>query len=84
MVIEKQEVALRTDRSGVLRVGKSRVTLDTVNYHFNQGASPEEIVMRYPALQLVDVYSVIAYYLGHRKPMDEYLMKRARKAEEIE
>jgi len=84
MVIEKQEVALRTDNSGVLRVGESRVTLDTVIYQFNEGASPEEIVLRYPALQLADVYSVIAYYLGHRKKLDAYLQERERQSEEME
>lgn len=84
MIIEKQDVALRADESGVLRVGKTRVTLDTVIYQFNEGASPEEIVLRYPALHLVDVYSVIAYYLSHRKELDAYLEERERQADEIE
>lgn len=84
MVIEKQAVALRTDKAGVLRVGKSRVTLDTVIFQFNEGASPEEIVLRYPSLKLVDVYSVVTYYLSHRPELDAYLQERERQGDEIE
>ena len=48
LVIEAPAVPLRTDDHGVIRVGKTRVPLDTVVFAFNQGASPEEIVMSYP------------------------------------
>src|SRR5437879_2771123 len=42
-----------------MRVGQTRVPLDTVVYAFNQGASPEEIVMSYPTLELGDVYAIV-------------------------
>lgn len=84
VVIEKQDVALRVDPSGVLRVGKSRVTLDTVIYQFQDGASPEEIVLHYPSLQLADVYSVIAYYLNRRAELDAHLPERERQGDKNE
>lgn len=35
---------IRADADGVLRIGKTRVTLDTVITAFDLGATPEEIV----------------------------------------
>lgn len=75
LVIEAPPVPLRTDEHGVVRVGKTRVPLDTVVYAFNQGASAEEIVMSYPSLELVDVYAVVNYYL-HNRRVDTYLSQR--------
>ena len=76
LVIEAPPVPLRTDERGVLRVGKTRVPLDTVVYAFNQGASAEEIVMSYPSLELGDVYAVVNYYLHNRAEVDAYLSQR--------
>jgi len=39
---------------------------------FDDGASPEEIVEQYNALQLDDVYAVITYYLSHANEVREY------------
>jgi hypothetical protein len=43
---------------------------------FRDGATPEEIVYRYPSLQLADVYTVIGYYLRHTELVAEYLSQR--------
>jgi uncharacterized protein (DUF433 family) len=83
LVIEAPPVPLRTDDHGVLRVGKTRVPLDTVVYAFNQGASAEEIVMSYPTLELVDVYAVVNYYLHNRTEVDAYLSQREGEAARI-
>lgn len=74
---------LHTDRDGVIRVGGTRVTLDTVVYAFNEGFTAEEISLQYPSLELADIYSVISYYLHHRGEVDSYLEEREREAEEI-
>ena len=50
---------------------------------FQDGATPETIVQRYPTLTLPDVYGVIAYYLRHRAEVEQYLATRERKAEEV-
>jgi uncharacterized protein (DUF433 family) len=59
------------------------VSLDTVIGAFNLGCSAEEIVMKYPSLQLPDVYDVITYYLHHREDVEDYLEQRRAQAEEI-
>lgn len=76
------DVPLRTDEGGVIRVGKTRVTLQTLIADFHQGASPEEIVHHYPALNLSDVYLVIGYYLQHGDEVDEYVKQQRTLAEQ--
>jgi len=83
LVIEAPPVPLRTDEQGVMHVGKTRVPLDTVVYAFNQGSSPEEIVMSYPSLELGDVYSIINYYMHNRTEVDAYLSQREAEAARI-
>jgi uncharacterized protein (DUF433 family) len=76
-------IPLRLDSSGVLRVGDTRVTLDTVVHAYRDGASPEEIVLRYDSLGLAEVHAVIAYFLRHRAEVDEYLVRRTAQAAEV-
>ena len=76
-------VPLRVDAHEVVRVGHTRVTLDTLIAAFGAGATAEEIAQRYPSLDLGDVYAVIAYYLRHRAEVDAYLEQRRRQAEQI-
>jgi uncharacterized protein (DUF433 family) len=83
LVIEAPPVPLRTDEQGVIRVGVTRVPLDTVVHAFNQGASPEEIVLSYTTLALADVYAVINYYLHNRAGVDIYLHQRETEAERM-
>lgn len=74
---------LRTDKDGVIRVGGTRVTLDTVISVYQNGANAEEIALRYDALSLPDVYAVISYYLRHRSEIEDYLRKRQEQAEQV-
>jgi uncharacterized protein (DUF433 family) len=83
LLIVAQTIPIELDADGVARVGKTRVTLDTVIAAFNQGATAEEIVYRYPALKLPDVYSTISFYLNHQREVDEYLQQRQQQAQEI-
>jgi uncharacterized protein (DUF433 family) len=83
LVIEAPPVPLRTDGHGVVRVGKTRVPLDTVVYAFNQGAAAEEIIMSYSTLELVDIYAVVNYYLHNRSEVDAYLSQREAEAARI-
>jgi uncharacterized protein (DUF433 family) len=66
-------IPLETDTDGVLRVGKTRVMLDSLIGAFNNGASAEEIAQQYPSVPLADVYSVVAYYLRRREVVQAYL-----------
>lgn len=68
---------------GVLRVGGTRVTLDTIVSAFEDGATPEEIAQQYPSLNLADVYAVIGYYLQNQSVVRQYLDERQRQADAI-
>ena len=61
---------------GVLRVGSLGVTLDSVVIAFQEGHSPETIQQLYPALSLEEVYGAVAYYLGNRNDVDQYLKRQ--------
>jgi uncharacterized protein (DUF433 family) len=76
-------IPLVESEDGVIRIGSTRVRLDTVVYAFNEGYTAEEIVAQYPALDLTEVYAVIAYYLGNKTAVDRYVAERADKAESI-
>ncbi|MDV3347485.1 DUF433 domain-containing protein [Leptothoe sp. LEGE 181152] len=67
---------LELNTDGVVLVGKTRVTLDTVVNVFKQGTTAEEIAYRYPVLRLADIYATIAFYLNHHQMVDEYLVER--------
>jgi uncharacterized protein (DUF433 family) len=67
---------VRTDEHGVMRVGDTRVMLDSVVYAFEQGESPDSIRRAYPSLSLEQVYGAITYYLAHRDEVREYLKRQ--------
>ncbi|MDQ3601495.1 MAG: DUF433 domain-containing protein [Actinomycetota bacterium] len=74
--VQPEPVPLLTDVHGVVRVGPSRVTLESVVHAFRAGATAEEIVQQYPSVELADVYAVVTYYLRHREEVDGYLRDR--------
>ena len=82
--IQPDPVPLRSDGGTGLRVGDSRVSLDTVIEEFENGADPEGIVNAYPTLRLADVYAVIAYYLRHQDEVKEYLRQREEEADRLQ
>ncbi|MBI3940885.1 MAG: DUF433 domain-containing protein [Acidobacteria bacterium] len=81
--LRTEEIPLALDAAGVVRVGGTRVTLDTVVAAFHEGATAEEIVHQYPSLDLADVYAVISYYLRHREDVGAYLVQRQQQADKL-
>jgi uncharacterized protein (DUF433 family) len=77
------EIPLATDGHGVVRVGRTRVTLDSVIEAFRAGATAEEITQQFPALALADVYQVIAYFLHHTSEVESYLAVRKKEAKTL-
>ena len=78
-VLEQVEtVPLATGADGVIRVGGTRVTLDTVAEAFDQGATAEEIAQQYPSLALGDIYSVLGHLLRHPAEVAAYVVGRDR------
>ncbi len=78
-----ESIPLKTDAHGVVRIGGTRVTLDTLVYEFEQGSTAEEIAYQFDVLNLSDVYAVIAYYLRHQNEVKAYLQEQDRQATEI-
>jgi uncharacterized protein (DUF433 family) len=64
---------VRADERQVLRIGESRVSLDSVVRAFQRGDSPESIQQQYPVLTLEQVYGAITHYLAHREEIDAYM-----------
>lgn len=68
---------------GSIRVGDSRVLVDLVIHAFNDGRTPEEIVINYPTLRLSDVYVTISYYLANQAQLDSYVASRQQEADAL-
>jgi len=64
------------DEHNVLRVGKSRVMLDSVLAAWEHGHSPETIRAQYPSLTLEEVYGAITWCLSHADEAAEYMKRQ--------
>lgn len=66
-------------RNGGYYVAGTRISLDSIVYAYNRGASPVQILESYPLVgSLARVYGAIAFYLDHKVDIDKYLEERAR------
>ncbi len=83
LTVEAIPVPLRDDGHGGLRVGQTRVSLESVWHMYQQGASPVDIVRAFDTLDLADVYAVLAWALRHTEDVDAYLKRRDGEAAEI-
>ncbi|MBI5760758.1 MAG: DUF433 domain-containing protein [Planctomycetales bacterium] len=83
LTVETDAVPIRTDSSGTVRVGQSRVPIDSVVFSYLEGATADEIADQFPSLELADIYATIAYYLRHREQVDEYLRQREVEADKL-
>ena len=81
--IHVEPVPLQPSPDGTVRVGGTRVLLETVVAAYREGASAEQIVDRYPDLALADAYAVIGYYLRNRHTVDAYVANRRQEAERL-
>ena len=83
LTLEAIPVPLRDDGHGGLRVGQTRVRLESVWHLYQQGASPADIVQAFDTLQLADVYAVLAWALRHSEDVGAYLKQRDEEAAQI-
>lgn len=83
LLIAAEPVPLEVDGSGTVRVGSTRLTLETALGAFKRGDSPDEIAAAYPGPELADVYAVITYYLRHRAEVEDYLRRQEARAARI-
>ncbi|MBC8098507.1 MAG: DUF433 domain-containing protein [Armatimonadetes bacterium] len=77
------DLPLTTDADGTVRVGGTRVTLETVIADFQRGATPEQIVQHFDVLQVADVYQVIGYYLAHQAVVEAYIQQQHQEGERL-
>lgn len=68
-------------RDGGYWIAGTRISLDSVVYAFQRGASPESILRSFPLLTLEQVYGAITYYLAHQSEIDAYLKEEAEQFE---
>jgi DNA-directed RNA polymerase specialized sigma54-like protein len=54
-----------------------------VIHAFQDGATPETIIQRYPTVTLADAYATVTYYLRHRDEVEAYLADREREADAV-
>lgn len=83
LLLHTDQLPLRMDDGGVVRVGNSRISLDLIVEHYENGKTPEDVVRAYDTLELADVYAVMAYYLRHRDDVRAYLKQRHVEAEAL-
>lgn len=61
--------------SNDIRIKGTRVGIEIVLRDYLEGATSEEIVLRYPTLSLEQVHATITYYLHHKDTVDAYLAR---------
>jgi uncharacterized protein (DUF433 family) len=76
-------IPLEPDEHGTIRVGGTRVTLESVIADYHRGATPEEIVHDFPVLKVADVYHVIGYFLENRAELDAYIQRQHEEGERL-
>jgi uncharacterized protein (DUF433 family) len=74
--MNEEERYVRRDEHGVMRIGNSRVTLDSIVAGFEQDHPPQTLQQQYPTLSLDEVYGAITYYLAHTDEVHTYLRRQ--------
>ncbi|MEZ4736590.1 MAG: DUF433 domain-containing protein [Caldilineaceae bacterium] len=59
--------------SDYIRLKGHRIGIEDIVDDYNEGYTPEEIIKKYPGLDLKVIYAAIAYYLHHRCEVDAYI-----------
>ncbi len=65
----------------VIRIKGNRIDIEIVLEDYLEGASPEEILLRYPTLNLEKIHATILYYLAKKEEVEAYL-ERVRQLDE--
>lgn len=57
-------VPLERNQQGVIRVTGTRVSLDSILHaYYQEAATAEEIVMRFPTCRIEDIYTILSWAL---------------------
>ena len=82
--LKADPLPLARDGSGVIRIGGTRVSLESLVSAYLAGASIDELAAAFPDLSRPDLHASVAYFLKHRREVEEYLVERLREAEVVE
>jgi uncharacterized protein (DUF433 family) len=78
-----QPSPIKDDGHGVLRIGGTRVSLDSIVCAYQNGATAEQIADDFPTLDLADIYIVIGLYLRHPNEVGDYMTAQGQRADEV-
>ena len=70
-------------RDGGYYIAGKRVSLDSIVYAFQRGASPESITRSFPVVTLEEVYGALTFYLANKDAVDEYLKREEAEFEKL-
>ncbi len=75
MILEPIKSPFQVERS-VLRIGKTRVSFESIWAAYRRGESPETIQENFSSCNLEQIYAVIAYALAKPVEIKTYLERR--------
>jgi uncharacterized protein (DUF433 family) len=61
--------------ANAIRIKGTRINIEHVLRDYELGASPEELVLRYPTMSLEQVHATILYYLANHVEVQNYLKR---------
>jgi len=64
------------DKDGAMYAGEARVPMEAIVIAYEAGDSPEMIGRQYRNLSLEEIHGAIAYYLGNRDLVAEYMKRQ--------
>ncbi len=81
--IHPDPVPLRSDETGEILVGDSRVLLATLLHYHRQGMTPETLAENFPSVSLADILSSLGYYYRHKAELDNWMRERDQELAEL-
>ena len=78
------DVPLRTDEQGGIRIGNTRIQLESLVWLIRRGETVEQMMQGYPTLTAADIHAVVAWCLANRDEVDAYMARREREANELQ
>jgi uncharacterized protein (DUF433 family) len=77
------DVPLRQDERGAIRVTGSRVTLDTIVHRYQVGDTIARIHEGFPTVSIAQISAIIDWYFNHQAEADEYLEEGEAEGEKL-
>lgn len=79
-----QTINLTKAPDGTVRIGRTRVALESIVRHFSLGATAEEIAQKFPALKLAEIYGAISYFLENQEEVVRYVLQQEAESDELQ